>query len=92
MALFSFIAGAVFALVIRTSISAMADQDARTLILRWARTLELAALISSWGACRRHTLIQSSGCHGGGFQDQGCLMSSPIGEPADGIPSLQTTR
>ena len=36
MALIAFIAGAVVALILRTLISAMADDDARALILRWA--------------------------------------------------------
>lgn len=36
MTLIAFIAGAVMALILRTLIRAMADHDARALILRWA--------------------------------------------------------
>ena len=36
MTLTAFIAGAVVALILRTFIRAMADDDARALILRWA--------------------------------------------------------
>lgn len=36
MALIAFIAGAVVALILRTLIRAMADDDDRALILRWA--------------------------------------------------------
>ena len=36
MTLFAFIAGAAFALIVRTLFRAMADRDARTEILRWA--------------------------------------------------------
>ena len=36
MTVFAFIAGAAFALIVRTLFRAMADRDARTEILRWA--------------------------------------------------------
>ena len=36
MTVFAFIAGAAFALIVRTLVRAMADRDARTQILRWA--------------------------------------------------------
>ena len=36
MTLFAFIAGAAFALIVRTLVRAMANRDARTEILRWA--------------------------------------------------------
>jgi len=36
MTVFTFIAGAAFALIVRTLVRAMADRAARTQILRWA--------------------------------------------------------
>ena len=36
MTLFAFIAGAAFALTVRTLVRAMADRDARAEIMRWA--------------------------------------------------------
>ena len=36
MTVFAFVAGAAFALAIRTFIRCMVDRDARTKILRWA--------------------------------------------------------